>query len=538
MKPFWLKMFAVVGVFPLSACTFFSSSAALSTPNTSFSSTPEPPDFSSYRLYEHPSLSALRNNPLNSLGHRKILVIPIFFTNSAEFSHDDLTLLDKAYNGQPSDTGWQSLRSFYETSSYGKLILETTIATPYQYPGTDQDFQDRINNTNSPYTVGDLANAILAQMSGINLDDYDENDDFYVDGIEMIYKNSGNLSYNPYDDTTKVWWNFTEFSSAGGTKANPHCGIYFWAQFSTLMNGYYEPNIDCHTFIHETGHILGLDDYYSYDKSEAPAGECDMMDFNIGDHDAYSKMLLGWVEPKTLKEDTSSLTLRSFTETGDCLLLRSNSDDPWNGMPYDEYLLLQYYTPTGLNKADSAGYHEWAGAGEGSLYKKAGLQVFHIDARTYSLAATSHYSQIQYSDVLNGRSHIAASNTDSRSIDIAATQQQDKGLVPGSPYRLIKAISATGTDDYCTDDFSLSFGGHYYDKFLGRQSTLFGLPDYGCGSAVFSPETMQNLFANKTAWNDGHSMNESFEVVEQNDSSITLSFSKQPSQQNPSVSSL
>ena len=50
-------------------------------------------------------------------------------------------------------------------------------------------------------------------------------------------------------------------------------------------------------------------DYYNYDAGDessttpylAPAGCLDMMDFNIGDHMAYSKFLLGWIEPTVIK---------------------------------------------------------------------------------------------------------------------------------------------------------------------------------------------------------------------------------------------
>jgi len=64
-----------------------------------------------------------------------------------------------------------------------------------------------------------------------------------------------------------------------------------------ISNGYYSPNIDAHMLVHETGHMLGLEDYYSYSGLENPCGGVDMMDLNVGDHDAYSKMVLGWVNP-------------------------------------------------------------------------------------------------------------------------------------------------------------------------------------------------------------------------------------------------
>ena len=65
----------------------------------------------------------------------------------------------------------------------------------------------------------------------------------------------------------------------------------------------YDPTgiiVDAHTFIHETGHLLGLDDYYDYNDYRGAKGGlygADMMDNNIGDHGSVNKLLLGWIEP-------------------------------------------------------------------------------------------------------------------------------------------------------------------------------------------------------------------------------------------------
>ena len=73
-----------------------------------------------------------------------------------------------------------------------------------------------------------------------------------------------------------------------------------------LASGNAKP--DAHTFIHETGHMIGLDDYYSYDRGKGDyggLGGLDMMDFNIGDHNGYSKWMLGWLHPQMVKNQVS-----------------------------------------------------------------------------------------------------------------------------------------------------------------------------------------------------------------------------------------
>jgi hypothetical protein len=285
-----------------------------------------------------------------------------------------------------------------------------------------------------------------------------------------------------------------------------------------MENGYYTTNIDAHTLIHETGHMLGLDDYYSYDDDEGPAALCDMMDMNIGDHNAYSKMLLGWVKPAVLDNSKSSvsITLNSFTKTGDCVLLRNTSTDTWNGTPYDEYLILQYYTPTNLNESDAAGYKEWKGYGTGSLYKKAGLQVFHVDARVAAL--NGGWSSLAYTDTItaSSQSAIMASNTGSYSTNVAATKTSNKRTY-NSAYRLVKAIPATGTDIY---------GGTKYAENLGEQNTLFGTTAYGETYSSYTNARVSALFPNSTKFNDGSTLNWSFAVSDQTASSIKVTFSK------------
>jgi hypothetical protein len=266
--------------------------------------------------------------------------------------------------------------------------------------------------------------------------------------------------------------------------------------------------------IHETGHMLGLDDYYSYDRDGSPAGMCDMMDFNIGDHNGYSKMLLGWIKPRFVdgSESDFTLSLSSFTENGDCIILRNTSTDPWNKTPFDEYLLLQYYTPTGLNEKDAAGYPEWRAAGQGGLYKQPGLQLFHVDSRVTT-------AQGDYTDALSPTTSLIlpASNTPSSSLDIEATLKNGN-VTYNSPYKKIKALPATGLDVYMNKD--------NYRAYLGEQTTLFGTSAYGCGSSFYDSYAMSALFANGTSFDDGSTLNYNFSVQEQTDSSITLHFVK------------
>jgi M6 family metalloprotease-like protein len=480
-------------------------------------------DISAYKVSNYPNLSALRETPLPSTGTQKILVVPVRFSNTTMTSAQ-VSAITAAYNGAASDTGWQSLRSFYQTSSYGKLTIDSTICDVYTSSYSTTSFQQyAVSHTTQDVdgaTVATdmLASSILSTLaSKYTLSDYDNNNDGYIDGFEMVY-NAGSLVWDgESSSSTSVWWNYTSYSTSTSSASGEKVGLYFWSRIGQLQNGFYSPNIDAHTLIHETGHMLGLDDYYSYDDNEGPAGLCDMMDMNIGDHDAYSKMLLGWVKPKVVDGTSSNfaITLSSFTESGDCILLRNTTSDPWNGTPYDEYLLLQYYTPTGLNASDASGYKEWKSYGTGSLYKKAGLQVFHVDAR---LVTGSTWNTVAYTDSVKTGSNtfIAASNTGSYSINVSSSKSSGKE-VTNSSYRLLKAIPALGSNIYS--------GSNYEDK-LGYQNTLFGTSSYSESYATYTNSRVSALYPNKTKFNDGSTLNYAFEVTAQSDSSITVSFAK------------
>ena len=98
-----------------------------------------------------------------------------------------------------------------------------------------------------------------------------------------------------------------------------------------------------------------------------------MMDCSLGDHNAFSKMLLGWNRPY-VPTGSSKIHLRPSQGNGDCVLLPLGE---YNGTPFDEYLLLEFYTPTYLNYADSALRSDPSM----SLMKVPGIKAYHVDGR-------------------------------------------------------------------------------------------------------------------------------------------------------------
>ena len=107
------------------------------------------------------------------------------------------------------------------------------------------------------------------------------------------------------------------------------------------------------------------------------------MDSNQGDHTVFSKYLLNLSSPKVIKPGvTGKITLRDFSSSGDYLLMPL--DGKYDNNPFSEYLLLEYFTPTGLNKPNGVKYQERDIGGNPVTFEfpsAYGLKVYHVDAR-------------------------------------------------------------------------------------------------------------------------------------------------------------
>jgi hypothetical protein len=133
--------------------------------------------------------------------------------------------------------------------------------------------------------------------------------------------------------------------------------------------------------------LLGLEDYYNTDgEAYGPTGRADMMDYSIGDHTGYSKMLLNWTRPYVVS-DSTEITIRPFYSSGDLILIKDN----WNQTAMDEYLLLEFYSPNGLNAHDASPTNS-----EPRLMSKSGIKVYHVDSRLGFLSSDGFSRPLGY----------------------------------------------------------------------------------------------------------------------------------------------
>ena len=271
---------------------------------------------------------------------------------------------------------------------------------------------------------------------------YDKDGDGYIDSVMLIYAAP---DYDAAKSSYQNLWAYCYWLQDASVKntRNPGANVFFWASYDFMYSkskaqertgktNYAHGdtshcNVDAHTFIHEMGHVFGLEDYYDYSQQYSPAAGFSMQDSNVGGHDPFSSYALGWGSAYVPTE-TTTIDLKPFAETGEMILLSPNPNSA--NTPFDEYLLVEYYTPTGLNKFDCDYQYE-------SYYpqgpKDSGIRVWHVDAR---LASTN-----------NGYSYFLVSN----------------GVPSNATNGVTMAMSNTYSGSGVSSGYLSPLGSNYYD---------------------------------------------------------------------------
>lgn len=306
--------------------------------------------------------------PIPSTGAYNLLVIPVQFSDKP-ISDEQMDRLGKAFNGTSADTGWESVNSYYKKSSYSKLDMTFDVQKPfvtdknYKYY---EDYSGKITVDGETITkTGDillLELALAYYAQSLDLTKYDTDNDGIIDAVYLIY--SAPVTYDSEANADSIYWAYvTTYPTETQKYDGLEVGYYLFAGFDFMdehtgnsndtylgqdgYTSYKGLKIMAETYIHETGHLLGLDDYYDYEDAKGSGeglGGADMMDYNVGDHNAYSKLILGWVDP-TVITTTQTVTINAFESSGQFLMVLLDYD----GTYFSEYLLIDLYANTGLN---------------------------------------------------------------------------------------------------------------------------------------------------------------------------------------------
>jgi M6 family metalloprotease-like protein len=311
-----------------------------------------------FRLDQYQTITSISDfdGSLPKSGNPQLLVLPVDFS-SRPGTASEKQKIELAFFGESSQTGWESVKSFYEKSSYGALSLSGTVMNWYRAKNTPTYYESRRNGDGDQLLIKE---ALTYHAQHHDLSIYDSDDDGYIDAIYIIYSID-------YDDSSDLWWAYQYWYEGEEKYDGVEAYYYVFASLDFINEGNF--GINAKTYIHETGHLLGLDDYYDYNYNSGPKGGlggADMMDSTIGDHASISKLLLGWINPYITTGDTT-ITIDSFSSSGDAIIVIPS----WNDTIFDEYFIIDFYTPTDLNEQDK-------------MFEVSGVRIYHINAKVGS----------------------------------------------------------------------------------------------------------------------------------------------------------
>lgn len=343
-----------------------------------------------------------------TVGKVPVLVIPVEFSNSTAKSKGyTIENIKRAFTG--NDTDYYSVEEYYYISSYGMLDLEFTVVDSWFRPDYSSTYYETLTQryNGEEYFIGDqviMDEALEYLSKSMDLSKFDSDNNGIIDAVIMINtltiddQSDFHWAYRYWNDYTDKYGYFYEYD---GVSAND----YIWASYQFMHESYDERYgysyddtgvMNTYTYIHEFGHILGVDDYYdtSYRTDTTPLDGCDIMDGMTGDHNPYTKFNLGWLTTSKLITTSTSitLTLDSFTETGDTIIIANNWVDSLGA--YQEYYIVVYYTMTGLN------------GGEYGYFSREGIIVYHVNASLYC----EEFDDEMYYDVYNNNTSYTGTN--------------------------------------------------------------------------------------------------------------------------------
>ncbi len=284
------------------------------------------------------------NTGLPSQGTPKIFILLIEFPN---FPHaTDVAVFNRKIfgDGDQSEYPYESLTNYYDRSSYGSLTIQGDVLGWYQAQHRRGWYSFGLFTRHSINGIKKLIKEALLSYDGSHdFAQYDNDGDGTIDYFAVIWT-------GPDTGWGSVWWGWAQHDGAlwAGdpfTIDGKRLGVFSWQwEINERLEEYvYSPV----TIIHETGHALGLPDYYDYDENQGPGGGVgglDMMDGNEFDHNCFSKWMLGWITPDVITGGSKAPALNPSSEMQDCIAIMPSQTGSID--PFSEYFLVQHRSAT------------------------------------------------------------------------------------------------------------------------------------------------------------------------------------------------
>ena len=206
-----------------------------------------------------------------SEGAASVLLLQVDFPDKRFAEGDTLEALeDIAFGGRNVDYPYESLSAYYDRASYGKLQIR---GQAFAYTASHERSWYESNGIQSLFQE-----TLAALDEEIDYTQFDGNGDGWIDGVYLHFAGE-------HTGWASTWWSMTYGNWSGPSYDGMQVGRYVTLhQPSNTEEG-------ARTLIHETGHVLGLPDYYSALEQSFENGirTYDMMEQNVGDFNGFSK---------------------------------------------------------------------------------------------------------------------------------------------------------------------------------------------------------------------------------------------------------
>jgi M6 family metalloprotease-like protein len=293
------------------------------------------PDVARHALARLNNLATLSAAPLPAWqgmptkGTNNILVFLVDFPDYPH-ANDASVISNKLFgDGISSEFPRESLRNFYRRSSFNQLELRGNALGWYR-------MQHNRSWYTSTYADQNEANRAIIQEVVSNYDSthnfaqYDNNHDGFIDYFAVIWS-------GPDNGWANFWWGYQWELNTPIAADGVQFKSFSWQWEARPVGSGYEAT----TIIHETGHALGLPDYYDYDGSIGPdggVGGLDMMDGAYSDHNSFSKFMLDWISPMVVPLGTSNVTLIAQSQSSNMVAVMPGYS---GATPYTEFFFAE-----------------------------------------------------------------------------------------------------------------------------------------------------------------------------------------------------
>ncbi len=241
---------------------------------------------------------------LSTTGKARAIVIRVSFPASADGSEEAQTIpasetdedLLATFNGDPNSADatypFESIHAYYLRSSYGKFDLAATqvVSCEAKHPRSYYE---------TAGSLSELYYEVLATVDDqVDFTQCDANNDGYIDAVYLQFAGKCGKWASTWWPKKDLYTSVPDGMQATFDGKKVCAGVLIntvESETSRTATTNAAQSVK-QTLIHETGHVLGLPDLYSYSSSTKGSGSIDMMDINLGDQNGLFKWLLGWID--------------------------------------------------------------------------------------------------------------------------------------------------------------------------------------------------------------------------------------------------